>query len=335
MTGAPLSARIWRGTNAFGDVLRHHFAVALIAASLAWRRVRDDWRCRLLAGVFAGQCAYSMLVGGDAWEFFQYANRFVAVATPALFVLAGLGVSRALGSDADVGGDLARGALAVGVLVLLFGTAEFGVEPPLIGSFSLFRLCTGGGLIVLAILALGFKRRMHRWRAALQPAIERRPMMSATALALLVCVSLNSHAVARWTLHNAYQVDEDARMSKLGFQLGAGARDDASIAVVLVGAVPYFSNRPAVDILGKNDVTIANMRTGSEIYPGHDKMDMSYSVCRLRPDAIVFWGGNPDLATDAYVRGLGYRALLVGVYGFSDSPRVYRSAFATDWRLTK
>ena len=45
----------------------------------------------LLAGLFLLQLAYSIHVGGDAWEWWGHgANRFVVVAMPLFFILASL-----------------------------------------------------------------------------------------------------------------------------------------------------------------------------------------------------------------------------------------------------
>jgi arabinofuranosyltransferase len=74
---------------------------------------------------------------------------------------------------------------------------------------------------------------------------------------------------------------------------------EATIAVVWAGAIPYFSQRPAIDLLGKNDRTIARSRahlpdSGSRytvFYPGHMKWDYDYSIRQLKPDVIVqFYG---------------------------------------------
>jgi hypothetical protein len=70
---------------------------------------------------------------------------------------------------------------------------------------------------------------------------------------------------------------------------------DAKIAVTWAGALPYFSERTAVDILGKNDRIISKIKMGrlekkSEFvafYPGHLKWDYAYSIGKLKPD-IVF-----------------------------------------------
>ena len=72
-------------------------------------------------------------------------------------------------------------------------------------------------------------------------------------------------------------------------------KDQATIAVVKAGIVPYFSNRYSIDLLGKNDKKIAleNMRVKSGIhkytafYPGHLKWDYGYSIGQLKPDIVV------------------------------------------------
>ena len=57
------------------------------------------------------------------------------------------------------------------------------------------------------------------------------------------------------------------------------------------GTVPYYSGLRGVDVLGKSDRTIARLRglgvdDGSTITPGHNKLDLHYSIEKLRPDAI-------------------------------------------------
>ena len=75
--------------------------------------------------------------------------------------------------------------------------------------------------------------------------------------------------------------------------------DDTRIAVTWAGALPYFSERYTVDILGKTDVFIAHeeMRQASGLgkyvhfYPGHLKYNYEYSIGKMKPDIIVkFWG---------------------------------------------
>jgi hypothetical protein len=67
-------------------------------------------------------------------------------------------------------------------------------------------------------------------------------------------------------------------------------RDNAApqtrVAVHAAGIVPYFSRRPAVDLLGKCDRHIA-ARPPDGTYVGHDKIDPDYSLGEREPDLVV------------------------------------------------
>jgi hypothetical protein len=76
---------------------------------------------------------------------------------------------------------------------------------------------------------------------------------------------------------------------------------EANIAVVAAGAIPYFSERPAIDLLGKSDAYIAHtpphgaksMYDLEAFRPGHMKWDYDYSIGELKPDVIVqLWRGS-------------------------------------------
>ncbi|MFH1877180.1 MAG: hypothetical protein ABH883_00025 [Candidatus Omnitrophota bacterium] len=86
-------------------------------------------------------------------------------------------------------------------------------------------------------------------------------------------------------------VEDDKNMVRLGLMLKGLTYPDARIAVVWGGAIPYFSERAAVDILGYNDTYIARgkarVREYGDIYPGHNKYDYVYSIGKLRPDVIA------------------------------------------------
>jgi hypothetical protein len=77
--------------------------------------------------------------------------------------------------------------------------------------------------------------------------------------------------------------------------------DKARIAVSTAGAIPYFSERFAIDMMGKNDKIVA--REESKVLPvdrdfmgfrpGHTKWNMIRSITEMRPDVIEvsqwFW----------------------------------------------
>ena len=66
---------------------------------------------------------------------------------------------------------------------------------------------------------------------------------------------------------------------------------DTWIAVDAAGQVPYFSELPAIDMFGINDLHIGRMpvATLGEGTPGHEKMDVVYVITR-QPKYIVIYG---------------------------------------------
>jgi hypothetical protein len=113
--------------------------------------------------------------------------------------------------------------------------------------------------------------------------------------------------------------------------LNAFIDDEARLAVVTAGAIPYFTDNPAIDLLGKNDSYIARLDSHllnaplarlTNYRPGHSKWDYAYSIGELRPDVIVQLWEDADEAL-AYMadyvivesQGLTFRVL-------HDSPHI-------------
>ena len=60
------------------------------------------------------------------------------------------------------------------------------------------------------------------------------------------------------------------------------------IAFGAAGSAAYFSDRRAIDVLGKSDAHIAHERPSSPVFtPGHDKYNYAYSLGRLHPDLVA------------------------------------------------
>ena len=121
LAGVPLVVRLLRGTSVMIDTLLAHGPLLLVVALgvapllLPERGARPargkgpeagaapadrEWGSRLAlpALVFVLCCAYSVYVGGDAWESDVRANRFVAFAMPQVFVLFNALLNLALGA---------------------------------------------------------------------------------------------------------------------------------------------------------------------------------------------------------------------------------------------
>lgn len=134
------------------------------------------------------------------------------------------------------------------------------------------------------------------------------------------------------------EVDTDETHVRAALALRRFTEPSATVAVVWAGAIPYFSERPAIDLLGKMDRRIAHEpmhlpQTGyrwTGFVPGHLKWDYTYSIGELKPDVIqaplwtIPWVGNnavPDLRGE-------YRTVFdeIDWYVRSDSPRVQPAA---------
>jgi len=102
MTGYPVLLRICRGVLVLTDFI-WNMNWMLFLLPLVLLALRPDRYVALLLAVFAGQLAYSAYVGGDAWEWWGGANRYVAVAMPLFFVLLCTAVDAIAGRLAQVG----------------------------------------------------------------------------------------------------------------------------------------------------------------------------------------------------------------------------------------
>ena len=85
MTGYPAVLRVARGAYVLVQFVwkANPLLFAVVVATFPWR----DRRSWLLAFIVSVQMAYSAYVGGDAWEYWGGANRYISIAMPAFFIL--------------------------------------------------------------------------------------------------------------------------------------------------------------------------------------------------------------------------------------------------------
>ena len=252
LVGYPFIWRLAKGIYAalvFIWRLNLIFFVVPIGLVLARRRNGE----LLLSAAFLAQLGYSIYVGGDAWESWGGANRYVCIVMPAFFIL-------------FVAGLEALGASARAYL----------------------------------------ERSMPKVRGA---ALDKYLARSKAALFILGLASFNAiYGPAALTemllLKQTLHIDDNQKMVERALTVDKVTTDRATIAVVWDGAIPYFAERPAVSILGKNDRKVGHekMRTASgaaqivAFYPGHLKWDYAYSIGQLRPDVVVHLWQEPESA---------------------------------------
>jgi len=74
---------------------------------------------------------------------------------------------------------------------------------------------------------------------------------------------------------------------RIGLLLKHNTPATSKVADFWAGSVPYYSERYAIDLLGKSDHYIARLPAVSGTFPGHNKFDFSYSLGVLKPDFVV------------------------------------------------
>jgi hypothetical protein len=242
-------------------------------------------RLALPAAVFVLCCAYSVYVGGDAWEEEVSANRFVVFAMPMVFVL-----FNALANQALAAARLRRRRRR---------TAR---EPGASG---------GGG----AADGDGFHDGLR------DPLALRCALLAATAAALFAANSLWQPESAEESWRKFAAVSRPTEADKYREIIGLVrtarklAAPSAVVAVTWAGTPAYFSDFRMVDTLGYNDRHIAREKPARELtednfedyVPGHAKWDYDYLLEERRPDIFLqTWGG--EEVTSA-LRAHGYRRI--------------------------
>ncbi len=337
LTGVSLPVRVFIGLGYWHQILVDHLwliSIPLVTAGPGFIRREGP---RSLPGFFIllfFLCsAYSVHAGGDAWEEETLPNRYLIVAMPGLLLLSVRSVC-----DVMRPGGMPYAALLVAVLtsLLLYRTVwklflpdfytGLAVTPlPVlarglgaiiaIGAFS-----TAAGIVVHSSI----KRFLQSGNAP------SRHQPSLAIVATVIVVAINSN-VAEWATNLRIWSETMGGAVRYAYQLKAGTSPNAVIAVVGAGALPYYSGRDAVDLLGKCDAVVARLPPHREDYfrPGHNKWDFTHSVGKLRPDIVAQLHHDPreDIA---YLHSIGYDQFPGLMFVDSQSTRVDRAILLLD-----
>jgi arabinofuranosyltransferase len=235
MSGFPLILRIKRGLYVLVKlIIQLNWVLCLIPFTiLLYRRDRVTL---LLFLILIGQIAYSVYVGGDAWEHKGGSNRYISIGVSSFFILfayACESIVNTITGENKPGSKIFQAFANLGLIFFLLGS--------MVNFNYLLNL-----------------KSLERWALIRQP----------------IFIEANKESVS------------------IASALQEITTPEASIAVVGAGAIPYFSERPAIDLLGKNDPYIAQLPSQipnalEDIRPGHMKWDYDYSIGQLKPDVVV------------------------------------------------
>ena len=283
--GWPLTLRILRGLYALV-----HFAYysnwVLILLPFTLFSFRRDWKVTLLALVLIGQAAYSVYVGGDAWENHGGANRYIVIAMPLFFVAFSWSVVELLKKAAESLStkDTKRHEekiLSIGwrvVFVVLF-------------TFSLLNFNA----------LIGEWKSIERWNFTRRPdyvAGSDRNLQVALAIENVTSPGASVAVVGAGTI--PYLLPDRYAIDILGKADPHIAHQNVRIPMSIVD-VPFMR-------------------------PGHMKWDYAYTFGELKPDVIVsIWEGTSAEAAPYLEKDYVYAVIgeQIKVYLLKDSPNVH------------
>jgi hypothetical protein len=301
--GVTFGDRFTRGGWVLAYQLAAAAALAIVATWWAWRCSLQHQQTRsvltLLVALAAAAAGYCLYVGGDAWEWMRYADRYLTPGLVMLLIAASIGVGalaehrppRRVALGMVVATAFLAAIAAAGILPS--GTHVIGLDPETV-------------IPVLLLLApAGFAFRLLGNDGAAPG------RTIAIGCAIAIALQVSGPAFGWWAAHNAVYADFDADHSRFATTLSAITRPGARIAVTVAGSEIYFSHRDGIDILGKMDARIAAepIHPGWFFFPGHMKWDYAVTVSE-RPDVLADWWGltAPDLAR---LRAAGYSPMQV------------------------
>lgn len=272
LTGQALEARLLQGTSATAATVAGHLYPVLVAAGVALWAGRLRRAGMILCLPVIVQLAYSLFVGGDAWEHFAFANRYVAPVVPLMFVAA----AQLVDSRET---PAMRAAVRTGV-VLVVGVTIGGLAWEVLQKGSESTPAWHAWAVCQTIVALALLILARRSMASLAP----RTCVLILALLMFLVVGRSGGS---WLIQNAHEQIADVEMTRLGLWIRLHTRPEATLAVIRAGNTSYFARRRSFDLLGKSDPVIARRPPASLPHPGHDKWDWDYSLGTHRPDLVA------------------------------------------------
>jgi arabinofuranosyltransferase len=264
--------------------------VAVTGAFLLWRaRSRDSWS--ELAGFVVAFSVPFLFYWLGRWAYFGdlMPNTFHAKSTPSVFqALQGFFYLTGFGSVAF---------LFAGILIWRSLFRRLRVRPETTLLFAQFWVWTayviyvGGDFMPLSrfmvpiLPALAVLLQDSVWITYSTARRRKTGLLAASAIAVVVTFywGTSTQVVNRFETY----VETRQELQALGLWFRENTAPDDVIAVSAAGAVPYYSQRPAIDMYGLSDRHIARHgHVENTAAPAHKRYDAEYVLDR-RPDFIV------------------------------------------------
>ena len=221
---------------------------------------------------------YNVYIGGDAWEVYGFANRFITPIIPLVFAAIPMLIPTKILNKNKV----------INVILLLL----------LLGSVFLIQLNVNQ---LLGFESIEFKLQLHEiiyiFTLAIFIALLKKGISSHYILAILFTLFLSSS-------HFQYMYNEEVQITStdylnvaIGKKINLISEPKATVGLFWAGNLSYYIDRPSIDLLGKSDRVIAksppvreqvqSKYNFSDFFPGHNKWNFKYSIGELMPDIII------------------------------------------------
>lgn len=281
--GWNIKLRLLRGMYALTQFAYfHNWVLLLLPLSVYY--YRRDWKVTLLVLLFIGQIAYSVYVGGDAWEDHGGANRYILVAIQTYFVLFSYSSFNLINTIVE---NLSK----------FLGTIQY-KNLLVVAQRIVFLLFLVPSIINFNAL-MGTWESIERWTFARKPDfVAGSEQYTITALHLEKVITPDARVAVTAAGNTAYFLPNNYMIDILG-------KADAFVAH---GPVRMSMSIP----------NIPNMQ------PGHMKWNYEYSFEELRPDVIVSIRYGTDEEALPYLKDYVYTQISrkVGVFLRNDSPNI-------------
>jgi hypothetical protein len=295
LTGVSKTEIISRGVKRFaGDLLVKGLIISLIPILFAGIKRIYTQAGTMLAALLVGSIfAYSMYVGGDAWEYYLFPNRYISTIFPFFCIL--IALQMAALRTRSYSKPKFYGLLAACLFVIaLMRVSQIPVynQPLLFMDYFFMALLGITGVLIL----------LPQMRQALQKRLSENGLVIAV---LVLAINMPGIVAFSFDTEDYYSLVAEKRMTKLGVSIKQMSQEDTRVAIYMAGAFPYFSHRYCADILGKMDKKIARMKPVRKFIPGHNKWDHIWIMEHYQPDIFVqtrpfFPGDEPAFIAHGY-----------------------------------
>ena len=266
MDGVDLFDKLARGIASSGKAA---VMIVILLFGLSQSRKASQFGRRTIwisVSMFAAMAAYSVYIGGDAWED-QMLNRFYATVLPLVPLVVIIGLHNTVTRKSALFFSAVLGISTIGM--------GFSVNP---FNFSVKKLMIGLAIALFCatLLYLATSSRSLRQKSL------------STGVVLVVALLLTSfEPLARHIRHrDILGARTNLHVTQTVETLRTVTQPEALVATVWAGVPAYYSDRKMIDLLGKNDVFIARSTPQGDFFPGHNKWDYDYSIGEFRPDVI-------------------------------------------------